>query len=102
MTEIDGVDLHFFHVRSRHPNATPLIITHGWPGSVFEQIKLIDPLTDPTAYGGRGEDALDVVIPSLPGVGFSSRPTELGGGVEGVGRAWAVLKIGRASWRGRV
>jgi len=90
-TEIDGVDIHFFHVKSRHPNAIPLIITHGWPGSVFEQIKLIGPLTDPTAFGGRAEDAFDVVIPSLPGFGFSSRPTELGWGVERVGHAWDVL-----------
>jgi hypothetical protein len=79
MTTIDGVDIHFIHVRSRHPNAMLLIIiTHGWPGSVFEQIKLIDPLTDPTAFGGRAEDAFHVVIPSLPGFGFSSRPTETG------------------------
>ena len=91
MTTIDGVDIHFIHVRSRHPNALPLIITHGWPGSVFEQIKLIGPLTDPTAYGGRAEDAFDVVIPSLPGYGFSSRPTETGWGVERIGRAWDVL-----------
>ncbi len=90
-TEIDGVDIHFFHVKSRHPNAIPLIITHGWPGSVFEQIKLIGPLTDPTAFGGRAEDAFDVVVPSLPGFGFSSRPTELGWGVERVGHAWDVL-----------
>ena len=73
MTTIDGVDIHFIHVRSRHPNALPLIITHGWPGSVFEQIKLIGPLTDPNKYGGRAEDAFDVVIPSLPGFGFSER-----------------------------
>jgi pimeloyl-ACP methyl ester carboxylesterase len=91
MTTIDGVDIHFFHVRSRHPNALPLIITHGWPGSVFEQIKLIGPLTDPAAFGGRAEDAFDVVIPSLPGYGFSSRPTETGWGVERIGRAWDVL-----------
>ncbi|HSE66285.1 MAG TPA: epoxide hydrolase, partial [Gemmatimonadales bacterium] len=91
MTKIDGVDIYFIHVRSRHPNALPLIITHGWPGSVFEQIKLIGPLTDPTKYGGRAEDAFDVVIPSLPGFGFSSRPTEAGWGLERIGRAWAVL-----------
>ncbi|HEX8905179.1 MAG TPA: epoxide hydrolase, partial [Longimicrobiaceae bacterium] len=90
-TTIDGVDIHFIHVRSRHPNALPLIITHGWPGSVFEQIKLIGPLTDPTRYGGRAEDAFDVVIPSLPGFGFSSRPTETGWGLERIGRAWDVL-----------
>jgi pimeloyl-ACP methyl ester carboxylesterase len=91
MTQIDGVDVHFIHVRSRHPNALPLIITHGWPGSVFEQIKSIGPLTDPAAYGGRAEDAFDVVIPSLPGYGFSSRPTEIGWDVERIGRAWDVL-----------
>ena len=91
MTSIDGVDVHFIHVRSRHENALPVIITHGWPGSVFEQIKLIGPLTDPTAFGGRAEDAFDVVIPSLPGFGFSSQPTETGWGVERVGRAWDVL-----------
>jgi pimeloyl-ACP methyl ester carboxylesterase len=91
MTKIDGVDIHFIHVKSPHPNAMPLIITHGWPGSVFEQIKLVGPLTDPTKYGGRAEDAFDVVIPSLPGFGFSQRPTEPGWGLERIGRAWAVL-----------
>jgi pimeloyl-ACP methyl ester carboxylesterase len=91
MTTIDGVDFHFIHVRSRHENALPLIITHGWPGSVFEQIKIIGPLTDPTAFGGRAEDAFDVVIPSLPGFGFSSRPSEVGWDVERVGRAWDAL-----------
>jgi hypothetical protein len=91
LTRIDGVDIHFIHVRSRHPNAMPLIITHGWPGSVFEQIKLVGPLTDPTKYGGRAEDAFDVVIPSLPGFGFSGRPTEAGWGLERIGSAWAVL-----------
>ena len=90
-TTIDGVDIHFIHVKSRHPNAMPLIITHGWPGSVFEQIKLIGPLTDPTKYGGRAEDAFDVVIPSLPGFGFSGHPTEAGWNLERIGRAWAVL-----------
>jgi pimeloyl-ACP methyl ester carboxylesterase len=90
-TRIDGVDIHFIHVKSRHPNALPLIITHGWPGSVFEQIKLIGPLTDPTKYGGRAEDAFNVVIPSLPGFGFSERPTEAGWGLERIGSAWAVL-----------
>ena len=90
-TRIDGLDIHFIHVRSRHPNAMPLIVTHGWPGSVFEQIKLIDPLTDPTKYGGRAEDAFDVVIPSLPGFGFSERPAEAGWGLERIGRAWEVL-----------
>jgi len=91
VTKIDGVDVHFIHVRSRHKNALPIIISHGWPGSVFEQIKLIGPLTDPTKYGGRAEDAFDVVIPSLPGFGFSSRPTEVGWGSERIGRAWDVL-----------
>jgi pimeloyl-ACP methyl ester carboxylesterase len=91
MTNIDGVDIHFIHVRSRHKNAFPVIISHGWPGSVFEQIKLIGPLTDPTAFGGRAEDAFDVVIPSLPGYGFSARPTEVGWGSERIGRAWDVL-----------
>lgn len=91
VTKIDGVDIHFIHVRSRHANAMPIIITHGWPGSVFEQIKLIGPLTDPTQYGGRAEDAFDVVIPSLPGFGFSERPTAAGWGLERIGSAWAVL-----------
>jgi pimeloyl-ACP methyl ester carboxylesterase len=91
ITNIDGLDIHFIQVKSRHPNAMPLIITHGWPGSVFEQIKLIGPLTDPTKYGGRAEDAFDVVIPSLPGFGFSGRPTAPGWGLERISRAWAVL-----------
>jgi epoxide hydrolase-like protein len=91
MTNIDGIDVHFIHVRSRHPNALPVIITHGWPGSVIEQLKIIAPLTDPTAYGGKAEDAFDVVIPSLPGFGFSSRPTERGWGPERIARAWDVL-----------
>src|SRR3569623_2171670 len=75
ITEIDGLDIHFIHVRSQHPNALPLIITHGWPGSVIEQLKLIGPLTDPTAHGGSAADAFDVVIPSLPGYGFSGKTT---------------------------
>jgi pimeloyl-ACP methyl ester carboxylesterase len=91
MTTIDGVDVHFIHVRSRHPNALPLIITHGWPGSVFEQIKIIEPLTDPTKYGGRAEDAFDVVIPSLPGYGFSSRPRDTGWDIERIGQNWDAL-----------
>ena len=91
MTNIDGVDIHFIHVKSPHPNAMPLIVTHGWPGSVFEQIKLVGPLTDPTKFGGRAEDAFDVVIPSLPGFGFSGHPTEAGWGLERIGAAWAVL-----------
>lgn len=90
-TMIDGLDIHFIHVKSSQPNALPLIITHGWPGSVFEQIKLIDPLTNPTRYGGKAEDAFDVVIPSLPGFGFSSHPTEAGWGLERIGRAWDML-----------
>src|SRR5687768_9517072 len=91
VTTIDGLGIHFIHVRSKHRNALPLIISHGWPGSVFEQIKLIGPLTDPTRYGGRAEDAFDVVIPSLPGYGFSARPTEAGWGLERIGGAWDVL-----------
>ncbi len=91
MTTIDGLDIHFIHVRSRHPNAMPLLMTHGWPGSVFEQIKLIGPLTAPTAFGGKAEDAFDVVIPSLPGYGFSGRPSETGWGPERIGRARDVL-----------
>lgn len=91
MTNIDGIDIHFIHVKSRNPNALPLLIIHGWPGSVIEQLKIIGPLTDPTAYGGRAEDAFDVVIPSLPGFGFSSRPTEPGWGTDRMGRAWDVL-----------
>jgi len=91
ITNIDGLDIHFIHVKSKHPNAMPLIITHGWPGSVFEQIKLIHPLTDPANYGGRAEDAFDVVIPSLPGFGFSGKPTEAGWGLERIGRAWDIL-----------
>jgi len=91
ITNIDGLDIHFIHVKSKHPNAMPLIVTHGWPGSVFEQIKLIGPLADPTKYQGRAEDAFDVVIPSLPGFGFSGKPTETGWGLERIGRAWDIL-----------
>src|SRR3954454_16970101 len=90
-TEIDGLAIHFLHVRSPHPGAMPLIITHGWPGSVFEQIKLIGPLTDPTAHGGKAEDAFNVVIPSLPGFGFSDRPTQPGWTLDRIASAWAVL-----------
>jgi pimeloyl-ACP methyl ester carboxylesterase len=90
-TSIDGVEIHFIHVKSKHKNALPMIVTHGWPGSVFEQIKLISPLTDPTAFGGKPEDAFDVVIPSLPGFGFSSRPLDTGWSAERIGRAWDVL-----------
>jgi pimeloyl-ACP methyl ester carboxylesterase len=91
LTNIDGLDIHFIHVKSRHKNALPLIISHGWPGSVLEQIKLIEPLTDPTKYGGKPEDAFDVVIPSMPGYGFSGKPTGTGWGVERMARAWDVL-----------
>jgi pimeloyl-ACP methyl ester carboxylesterase len=91
VTTIDGVDIQFIHVRSRHPNALPVILTHGWPGSIFEFIKTIGPLTDPTAYGGRAEDAFDVVIPSIPGYGFSGKPKDLGWGPDRTARAWDVL-----------
>ncbi len=90
-TKIDGLEIHFIHVRSSHPNALPLIITHGWPGSVFEQLKLIEPLTDPTKFGGRAQDAFDVVIPSLPGFGFSERPKEAGWNLDRIAHAWGVL-----------
>lgn len=90
-TSIDGVDVHFIHVRSRHPNALPLIITHGWPGSVIEQLKIIAPLTDPTVHGGRADDAFDVVIPSLPGYGFSSKPTGTGWDPDRIARVWTEL-----------
>jgi pimeloyl-ACP methyl ester carboxylesterase len=91
ITEIDGLDIHFIHVRSKHPNALPVIITHGWPGSVIEQLKVIGPLTDPTAYGGTAADAFDVVIPSLPGHGFSGKPTAPGWDPIRIARAWGVL-----------
>jgi hypothetical protein len=91
VTTIDGVDIHFIHVRSRHKNALPVIITHGWPGSVIEQLKVIGPLTDPTAHGGSAEDAFDVVIPSLPGYGFSGKPTGAGWDPDHLARAWAEL-----------
>jgi len=91
VTNIDGVDIHFIHVRSKHPNALPLIVTHGWPGSILEQLKIIDPLTNPTAHGGSASDAFDVVIPSLPGYGFSGKPTALGWDPIRIARAWTVL-----------
>jgi len=91
MTNIDGVDIHFIHVRSKHKGALPIIITHGWPGSIIEQMKIIGPLTDPTAYGGKAEDAFDVVIPSLPGHGFSGKPTELGWDPVRIAKAWIEL-----------
>ena len=91
ITEIDGLDIHFIHVRSKHQNALPVIITHGWPGSIVEQLKLIEPLTNPTAHGGTSADAFDVVIPSMPGYGFSGKPTGTGWGPERIARAWTVL-----------
>jgi len=91
VTNIDGVDIHFIQVKSTHPNALPVIITHGWPGSIIEQLKVIGPLTDPTAHGGKAEDAFDVVIPSLPGYGFSGKPSVNGWDPQHVARAWAVL-----------
>jgi len=91
ITNIDGLDIHFIHVRSKNPNALPVIITHGWPGSVIEQLKIIGPLTDPVKYGGKAEDSFDVVIPSLPGYGFSGKPTATGWDPQRVARAWAVL-----------
>jgi pimeloyl-ACP methyl ester carboxylesterase len=90
-TEIDGLDIHYVHVRSKHENALPVIITHGWPGSTVEQLKIVDPLVDPTAHGGRASDAFDVVIPSIPGFGFSGKPTTTGWGPERIARAWVVL-----------
>jgi pimeloyl-ACP methyl ester carboxylesterase len=91
VTEIDGLDIHFIHVRSPHENALPLIITHGWPGSVIEMLNVIGPLTDPTAYGGNAADAFDVVVPSMPGYGFSGKPTETGWGPEHIADAWIEL-----------
>jgi pimeloyl-ACP methyl ester carboxylesterase len=91
VTEIDGLDFHFIHVRSKHDNALPLVITHGWPGSVIEQLKVIDPLTNPTAHGASASDAFDVVIPSLPGYGFSGKPTAPGWDPPSIARAWTVL-----------
>jgi len=91
MTEIDGVDIHFIHVRSKHEHALPLIVTHGWPGSVLEQLKIVDPLTNPTAYGASASDAFDLVIPSLPGYGFSGKPTTTGWDPIRIARAWIVL-----------
>lgn len=90
-TEIDGLDIHFIHVRSQHDDALPLIITHGWPGSIIEQLKIIEPLTNPTAYGASADDAFDLVIPSLPGHGFSAKPTNTGWDPSRIARAWVVL-----------
>ncbi|MGJ5818733.1 epoxide hydrolase family protein [Paludibaculum fermentans] len=91
ITEIDGLDIHFIHVRSKHQNALPVIISHGWPGSIVEQLKLIEPLTNPTAHGGTAADAFDVVIPNMPGYGFSGKPTSTGWGPDRIARAWVVL-----------
>ena len=91
MTEIDGVDIHFIHVRSKHDNALPLIVTHGWPGSIIEQMKIIDPLTNPTAHGGSAADAFHLVIPSIPGYGFSGKPTTTGWDPQRIARTWIVL-----------
>ncbi|HEU4686856.1 MAG TPA: alpha/beta fold hydrolase, partial [Vicinamibacterales bacterium] len=91
ITAIDGLDIHFIHVRSQHENALPLIVSHGWPGSIVEQLKLIEPLTNPTAHGGTAADAFHVVIPSMPGYGFSGKPTSAGWGPERIARAWDVL-----------
>ena len=91
VTNIDGLDIHFIHVRSKNPNALPLIVTHGWPGSIIEELKIIGPLTDPVAYGGRADDSFDVVIPSLPGYGFSGKPAAPGWDIPHIARAWVML-----------
>jgi len=91
ITEIDGLDIHFIHVRSKHDDALPLIVTHGWPGSIIEQLKIIDPLTDPTAHGASASDAFHLVIPSMPGYGFSGKPTTTGWDPTRIARAWTVL-----------
>src|SRR5438477_137397 len=99
-TEIDGVDIHFIHVKSSHENALPLIMTHGWPGSVMEFLEAISPLTDPPAHGGSAEDAFDLVLPSLPGYGFSGEPTELGWHAGRIAEVWAELmrRLGYAQY----
>jgi len=91
VTEVDGLDIHFLHVRSKHQGALPLIVTHGWPGSILEQLKIIDPLTNPTAYGASASDAFDLVIPSMPGYGFSGKPTTTGWDAVRIARAWIAL-----------
>src|SRR6202045_1119293 len=91
ITEIDGLDIHFIHVRSKHDNALPLIVTHGWPGSIVEQMKIIDPLTNPTAHGGTASDVFHLVIPSMPGYGYSGKPTTTGWDVAHIAHAWIVL-----------
>src|SRR5271169_4244775 len=93
ITEIDGLDIHFIHVRSDHENALPLIVTHGWPGSIIEQLKIIDPLTNPTAHGASASDAFHLVIPSMPGYGFSGKPTTTGWDAPHIARAWVVLMM---------
>ena len=100
ITEIDGLDIHFIHVRSKRKKALPVLISHGWPGSIVEQLKLIEPLTNPTAHGGIAADAFHVVIPSMPGYGFSGKPTETGWGAERIARAWIVLmkRLGYTSY----
>jgi pimeloyl-ACP methyl ester carboxylesterase len=100
VTEIDGLEIHFIHVKSAHEDALPLVITHGWPGSVLEMLETIGPLTDPTSYGGDAEDAFDVVIPSIPGYGFSAEPTEVGWDSARIGAAWAELmsRLGYTSY----
>ncbi len=100
ITEIDGLDFHFIHARSKHENALPVIVTHGWPGSIVEQLKIIEPLINPTAHGGSAADAFHVVVPSLPGYGYSGKPTATGWGPERIARAWAVLmnRLGYSSY----
>ena len=95
ITEIDGLDIHFIHVHSKHENALPLIVTHGWPGSIIEQMKIIDPLTNPTAHGGNASDAFDIVVPSMPGYGFSGKPTTTGWGPEPVSYTHLTLPTNR-------
>jgi pimeloyl-ACP methyl ester carboxylesterase len=100
MTEIDGLDIHFIHVRSKNPNAMPLLLTHGWPGSILDFLKLIGPLTDPVSYGADAADSFDVVVPSLPGFGFSGKPTQTGWNVSRIASAWAELmkRLGYTRW----
>jgi pimeloyl-ACP methyl ester carboxylesterase len=100
ITEIDGLDIHFMHVRSKHENALPLIVTHGWPGSIIEQLKIVDPLVNPTAHGASASDAFHLVIPSMPGYGYSGKPTTTGWGPERIARAWDVLmkRLGYTSY----
>ena len=103
ITEIDGLDIHFIHVKSKHENALPIIVTHGWPGSIVEQLKIIEPLTDPTAFGGTAEDAFDVVIPSIPGYGFSGkadrRRLESPADRPGLGDADEAARLHALRWR---